>query len=138
IMNTRNNRNCQPSPSPSPPHCHHQAPPAMDLTQLIVQFQRMNAPTFAGTENPTTVLEWIKELDKIFAVMVRGKFLHQSFWDRMDHEFYHLQQGSSTVDEYIRTFTRTCLFAGDSVNTDAKKARKFLKGLNQRIRELGG
>ncbi|CAA0839446.1 Unknown protein, partial [Striga hermonthica] len=46
--------------------------------------------------------------------------------------------GSSTVDEYIRTFTRMCLFAGESVNTDAKKARKFLKGLNQRIRELVG
>ncbi|CAA0813823.1 Unknown protein, partial [Striga hermonthica] len=171
-----------PSQSLSLPHRHHQAPPAMDLTQLIVQFQRMNAPTFAGTENPTIVLEWIKELDKIFAVlplpdrqrvflaayqmkedasdwwidhwarrpeaellaltweqmkmMVRGKFLPQSFWDRMEYEFYHLQQGSSTVDEYIRTFTRMYLFAGDSVNTDAKKARKFLKGLNQRIREL--
>ncbi|CAA0826072.1 Uncharacterized mitochondrial protein AtMg00860, partial [Striga hermonthica] len=144
----------------------------------------MNAPTFAGTENPTAVLEWIKELDKIFVVlplpdrqrvslaayqmkedasdwwidhwarrpeaelhaltweqmkmMVRGKFLPQSFWDRMEHEFYHLQQGSSTVDEYIRTFTGMCLFAGDAVNTDAKKARKFLKGLNQRIRELVG
>ncbi|CAA0814722.1 Unknown protein, partial [Striga hermonthica] len=39
---------------------------------------------------------------------------------------------------YISTFTRMCLFAGDAVNTDAKKARKFLKGLNQRIRELVG
>ncbi|CAA0814798.1 Unknown protein, partial [Striga hermonthica] len=184
IMNTRNNRNRQPSPSPSSARRYHQAPPAMDLTQLIVQFQRMNAPTFAGTENPTAVLEWIKELDKIFAVlplpdrqrvslaayqmkedasdwwidhwarrpeaelhaltweqmkmMVRGKFLPQSFWDMMEHEFYHLQQGSSRVDEYIRTFTRMCLFAGDSVNTDAKKAHKFLKGLNKRIRELVG
>ncbi|CAA0824962.1 Unknown protein, partial [Striga hermonthica] len=173
-----------PSPSPSPPRRQHQAPPAMDLAQLIVQFQRMNAPTFSGTENPTVVLEWMKELDKIFAVlplpdcqcvslaayqmkedasdwwielwarrpeaelhaltweqmkvMVRSKFLPQSFWDRMEHEFYHLQQGSSSVDEYIRTFTRMCLFAGDAVNTDAKKARKFLKGLNQRIRELVG
>ncbi|CAA0843121.1 Unknown protein, partial [Striga hermonthica] len=71
-------------------------------------------------------------------MMVRSKFLPQSFWDRMEHEFYHLQQGSSTVDEYVRTFTRMCLFAGDAVNTDAKKARKFLKGLNQRIRELVG
>ncbi|CAA0834129.1 Unknown protein, partial [Striga hermonthica] len=184
-MNTRNNnRNRQPSPTPSPPRRHHQAPLAMDLTQLIVQLQRMNAPTFAGTENPTAALEWMKELDKIFAVlplpdcqrvslaayqmkedasdwwidhwarrseaelhaltweqmkvMVRNKFLPQSFWDRMEHEFYHLQQGSSTVDEYIRTFTRMCLFVGDAVNTDAKKARKFLKGLNQRIRELVG
>ncbi|CAA0810073.1 Unknown protein, partial [Striga hermonthica] len=120
----------------------------------------MNAPTFAGTENPTAVLEWIKELDKIFVVlplpdrqrvslvayqmkedafdwwidhwarrpeaklhaltweqmkmMARGKFLPQSFWDRIEHEFYHLHQGSSTVDEYIRTFTRMCLFAGDA------------------------
>ncbi|CAA0831732.1 Unknown protein, partial [Striga hermonthica] len=159
-------------------------PSSMDLTQLIVQFQRMNAPTFTGTENPTAVLEWMKELDKIFVVlplpdrqrvslaayqmkedasdwwielwarkpeaelhaltweqmktMVRNKFLPQSFWDRMEHEFYSLQQGSSSVDEYIRTFTRMCLFAGDAVNTDAKKARKFLKGLNQRIRELVG
>ncbi|CAA0834253.1 Unknown protein, partial [Striga hermonthica] len=70
--------------------------------------------------------------------MVRSKFLPQSFWDRMEHGFYHLQQGSSTVDEYIRTFTRMCFSAGDAVNTDAKKARKFLKGLNQRIRELVG
>ncbi|CAA0829017.1 Unknown protein, partial [Striga hermonthica] len=183
VMNTRH-RNRQPSPSPSPPRRQRQAPPAMDLTQLIVQFQRMNAPTFSGKENPTAVLEWMKELDKIFdvlslpdrqrvslavyqmkedasdwlielwsrrpeaelhaltweqmKVMVRSKFLPQSFWDRMEYEFYHLQQGSSSVDEYIRTFTRMCLFAGDAVNTDAKKARKFLKGLNQRIRELVG
>ncbi|CAA0821674.1 Unknown protein, partial [Striga hermonthica] len=181
-MNTRNNRNRQPSPPLSLPR-HHQAPPAMDITQLIVQFQRMNAQPFAGTENPTAVLEWIKELDKIFTVlplpdrqrvshaayqmkedasdwwidhwarrpeaelhalsweqlkmMVRGKFLPQSFSDWMEHEFYHLQQGS-TMDEYIRTFTRMCLFAGDAVNTDAKKASKFFKGLNQRIRELVG
>ncbi|CAA0822188.1 Unknown protein, partial [Striga hermonthica] len=147
-------------------------------------FQRMNAPTFVGTENPTAVLEWIKELDKIFALlplpdrqrvslaayqmkedasdwwidhwawkpeaelqaltweqmkmMVRSKFLSQSFWDKMEHEFYHLQQGNSIVDEYVRTFTRMCLFAGDAVNTDAKKAHKFFKGLNQRIRELVG
>ncbi|CAA0816886.1 Unknown protein, partial [Striga hermonthica] len=119
--------------------------------------ERMNAPNFAGTENPTAVLEWIKELDKIFTVlplpdrqrvslaayqmkedasdwwidhwarrpeaelhaltweqikmMVRRKFLPKSFWDRMEHEFYHLQQGSSTVDEYVRTFTCMCLFA---------------------------
>ncbi|CAA0824342.1 Unknown protein, partial [Striga hermonthica] len=74
----------------------------------------------------------------VLFMMVRGKFLPQSFWDRMEHEFYHLQQGSSTVDEYIRTFTRMCLFADDAVNTDPKKARKFFKGLNQRIRELVG
>ncbi|CAA0831259.1 Unknown protein, partial [Striga hermonthica] len=61
-----------------------------------------------------------------------------SLWDKMEHEFYHLQQGSSSVDEYIHTFTRMCLFAGDAVNTDTKKAQKFLKGLNQRIRELVG
>ncbi|CAA0838608.1 Unknown protein, partial [Striga hermonthica] len=70
--------------------------------------------------------------------LTRSKFLPQSFWDRMEHEFYHLQQGSSKVDEYIRTFTRMCLFAGDAVNTDPKKAHKFLKGLNQRICELVG
>ncbi|CAA0817347.1 Unknown protein, partial [Striga hermonthica] len=67
-MNSSNNNcNRQASPTPSSPRRHHQAPLAMDFTQLIVQFQRMNAPTFAGTESPTAVLEWMKELDKIFA-----------------------------------------------------------------------
>ncbi|CAA0840169.1 Unknown protein, partial [Striga hermonthica] len=71
-------------------------------------------------------------------VLKHGKFLPQSFWGRIEHEFYHLQQGNTTVDEYIRTFTWMCLFTGDSVNTDVKKARKFLKWLNQRFCELVG
>ncbi|CAA0834107.1 Unknown protein, partial [Striga hermonthica] len=70
--------------------------------------------------------------------IVREKFLPQSFRDRMEQEFWHLQQGNASVDEYTRNFTRMSIFTGEMVNTDAKKARKYLKGLNQRIRELIG
>ncbi|CAA0810424.1 Unknown protein, partial [Striga hermonthica] len=184
-MARRNARNRQPSPSPPPlPRQHAPPDPDRDFPRLIIQFQGMHPPTFTGTESPTAVLEWIKELDKIFSVLsltqpqrvsragfqmkmdasdwwidywalrpeaernvltwehmkdiVRDKFLPQSFRDRMEQEFWHLQQGNASVDEYTRNFTRMSIFAGEMVNTDAKKARKYLKGLNQHIRELVG
>jgi hypothetical protein len=48
-------------------------------------------------------------------------------------EFCNLQQGEMTVTEYDRKFRMLLRYAYDLVDTDAKKAKRFLSGLRQEI-----
>jgi hypothetical protein len=48
-------------------------------------------------------------------------------------EFFDLQQGSLTVNEYLNKFTQLSRYAPDDVNTDEKKEDAFMNGLNDEI-----
>ncbi|CAA0834234.1 Unknown protein, partial [Striga hermonthica] len=53
---------------------------------------------------------------------------------RMERAFWDLTQGTGTVEEYEREFTRMSAFAPHMVDTDLKKAHKFRDGLNRTLR----
>jgi hypothetical protein len=48
-------------------------------------------------------------------------------------EFYELQQGEMTVNEYLNRFTQLSRYALNDVNTDEKKHGAFQNGLNDEI-----
>jgi hypothetical protein len=48
-------------------------------------------------------------------------------------EFFDLQQGSLTVNEYLNKFTQLSRYTPDDVNTDEKKQDALLNELNDEI-----
>jgi hypothetical protein len=48
-------------------------------------------------------------------------------------EFFNLQQGSMTMNEYLNRFTQLSRYAPDNVITNEKKHDAFLNGLNDEI-----
>jgi hypothetical protein len=52
-----------------------------------------------------------------------------------EEEFRNLRQGSMTVNQYIQKFTKLARYAPDDINSDRKKPRRFIKGLNASLRE---
>jgi hypothetical protein len=48
-------------------------------------------------------------------------------------EFVHLQQGTDSVNEYIRKFNYLQLYGGYHVDTDEKKAELFKNGLSLQL-----
>jgi hypothetical protein len=48
-------------------------------------------------------------------------------------EFFDLNKGSMTVNEYLNQFVQLWRYAIDDINTDEKKQDMFLKGLKDEI-----
>ncbi|CAA0834936.1 Unknown protein, partial [Striga hermonthica] len=75
------------------------------------------------------VLTW----DRMKEVIME-KYYPQGYRMRMECAFWDLTQGTGTVEEYEREFTRMRAFAPHMVDTDLKKAHKFWDGLSQTLR----
>jgi hypothetical protein len=52
-----------------------------------------------------------------------------------EEEFHSLRQGAMIVNQYIWKFMKLAHYAPDDVNSDRKKQRRFIKGLNVALRE---
>jgi hypothetical protein len=50
-------------------------------------------------------------------------------------EFRNLRQGTMTINQYIWKFTKLARYAPNDINSDRKKQRKFIKGLQPALRE---
>jgi hypothetical protein len=50
-------------------------------------------------------------------------------------EFLDLQQGNRSVDEYTQEFNNMAQYGGHHVDTDAKKAKLFRKGLTIQLQD---
>lgn len=64
------------------------------------------------------------------------KFFPQVEKDKKELEFIQLTQGKMPVIEYETKFTKLSRFAPHMVDTDDKKARRFIGGLNSNIRRM--
>ena len=51
-------------------------------------------------------------------------------------EFMFLRQGSSSVEDYYQDFLRLSVYAPDLVNTEEKKAERFVQGLRPAMRSV--
>jgi hypothetical protein len=51
-------------------------------------------------------------------------------------EFLKLQQGGKSVMEYVGKFNYLSQYAPEHVNTDAKKKRCFMRGLNSKLQTM--
>ncbi|KND53438.1 hypothetical protein BSCH_01328c [Candidatus Paraburkholderia schumanniana] len=63
------------------------------------------------------------------------KFLPPIVQEQREAEFMRLCQGAQSVAEYETQFTKLARFAPDLVNTEAKRIRRFVQGLNVEIQD---
>ncbi|CAA0811071.1 Unknown protein, partial [Striga hermonthica] len=71
--------------------------------------------------------EMLKEL-------IREKYYPTYYRAEMERQFLLLQQGTRTVNEYEREFTRLAAFVSDLVRTEAQRAQRFIDGLYPAVR----
>ncbi|CAA0822975.1 Unknown protein, partial [Striga hermonthica] len=60
-----------------------------------------------------------------FKELIREKYYPAYYRAEMERQFLALKQGTRTVDEYEREFTRLRAFFPDLVSTEAKRSRRF-------------
>ncbi|CAA0819347.1 Unknown protein, partial [Striga hermonthica] len=66
---------------------------------------------------------------EMFKELIREKYYPTDYRAEMERQFLSLQQGTRTVDEYEREFTRLAAFVPDLVRTEAQRAQHFIDGL---------
>ncbi|KAJ4717071.1 Retrotransposon protein, putative, Ty3-gypsy subclass [Melia azedarach] len=129
---------------------------------VVEQFRKLQPPFFEGSINPLVAEEWVRELEKIFRLidctdqqkvtcatymlkrsashwfkeLFNEKYFPQSLRDDKEAEFIQLTQGSKSLIEYERKFEELSRFAPHLVDTEARKARRFERGLKPELRKL--
>lgn len=63
----------------------------------------------------------------------KAKFIPQIIRDKREEEFMYLKQRTMTVSQYETIFTRLAKYAPELVNTEEKRKKKFIRGLNVEI-----
>ncbi|CAA0839461.1 Unknown protein, partial [Striga hermonthica] len=66
--------------------------------------------------------------------LVREKYYPTYYRAEMERQFLSLKQGTRSVDEYEREFTRLAAFVPDLVRTEAQRAQRFIDGLYPAVR----
>ncbi|CAA0840539.1 Unknown protein, partial [Striga hermonthica] len=66
--------------------------------------------------------------------LIREKYYPTYYRAKMERQFLSLKQGSRSVDEYEREFTRLAAFVPDLVRTEAQRAQRFIDGLYPAVR----
>jgi 4-diphosphocytidyl-2C-methyl-D-erythritol kinase len=70
-----------------------------------------------------------------FRVAFRGYHLSAGTVHRKIVEFLELRQGNHSVYEYTQEFNNLAQYGGHHVDTDAKKAKLYRKGLNIQLQD---
>ncbi|CAA0828816.1 Unknown protein, partial [Striga hermonthica] len=70
----------------------------------------------------------------MFKELVRDKYYPSYYRAEMERQFLALQQGTRTVNEYEREFTRLAAFASDLVRMEGQRAQRFIDGLFPAVR----
>ncbi|CAA0819556.1 Unknown protein, partial [Striga hermonthica] len=66
--------------------------------------------------------------------LIREMYYPSYYRAEMERQFLSLQQGTRSVDEYEREFTRLAGFVPDLVRTEAQRAQGFIDGLYPAVR----
>ncbi|CAA0819335.1 Unknown protein, partial [Striga hermonthica] len=69
-----------------------------------------------------------------FREMIREKYYPTYYRAEMERQFLSLRQGTRSVDEYEREFSRLGAFVPDLVRTEAQRAQRFTDGLFPGVR----
>ncbi|CAA0824207.1 Unknown protein, partial [Striga hermonthica] len=69
-----------------------------------------------------------------FREIIREKYYPTYYRAEMERQFLSLKQGTCSVDEYEREFTRLAAFVPDLVCTEAQRAHRFTDGLYPAVR----
>ncbi|XP_052197351.1 uncharacterized protein LOC127804519 [Diospyros lotus] len=123
--------------------------------QLVRNFMALRPSEFRGGNDVLVTEEWLMAIEKhlrtigctdarkvqLATYLFRGAA--ERWWEtarlQKTYEFIELTQGNMSVAQYEEEFTSLACFAPELVDTDEKKATKFLRGLRVEIRfQLAG
>ncbi|XP_057972746.1 uncharacterized protein LOC131160888 [Malania oleifera] len=120
----------------------------------IKEFMRMNPLAFVGGPDLVAAENWVLEIEEIMVVLDctdEQKVCYAAFkmigdakyWyfllsirEEKIEEFTNLNHGNMTIGEYASKFVELSCFAQFLIPNEARKARKFEKGLKCKIYEL--
>ncbi|XP_071925279.1 uncharacterized protein [Coffea arabica] len=85
----------------------------------------------AKWEREQTPWTWVN-----FTREFNEKYLSPIVQERREDDFIRMRQGASSVAEYETQFTKLSRFAPDLVQTEQKRIRHFVQGLNVDIQEV--
>ncbi|CAA0808174.1 Unknown protein, partial [Striga hermonthica] len=71
-----------------------------------------------------------------FKELIREKYYPTYYRAEIERQFLSLKQGTHSVDEYEREFTRLAAFVPDLVRTEAQRAQRFIDGLYPAVRHI--
>nr|AAP44663.1 hypothetical protein [Oryza sativa Japonica Group] len=114
-------------------------------------FLTSRPPEFSQTTEPIEGDDWIKDVERRLNLVQCTPYektlyaAHQlrgptaDWWDNYcanhtDAEFANIRQGSSGINEYLSRFNRLARYALEDADTDKKKIRRFLKGMDAKLR----
>ncbi|XP_011622429.1 uncharacterized protein LOC105420461 [Amborella trichopoda] len=115
---------------------------------LIEKFKSLESPIFlreGGVEKaerllmqPSIQQAWEEEEKEPtwdgFLEVFNKKYFPESVKERKEVEFIELQQGNLTIDQYVAKFLELSRYAPHIINTEARKASKFERGLQPDIK----
>ena len=87
--------------------------------------------TGGSKENEGHQCTYLGGVNQIF----QDKYFPESVRDGMKADFLAMRQGSTTVVEYERRFTKLSCYAMEFISTEANWAKRFEQGLRSAIRE---
>nr|GEW41195.1 hypothetical protein [Tanacetum cinerariifolium] len=117
-------------------------------------FSAYNPPEFNGEGDAVTTMKWIREMESDMIIDVRGRrsiegmtweefkeiFINKFFPDgelqQLEHEFLNLEQGDMSMRGYTACFNEKARFAKHHVQTEERRIRRYIRGMNSGIREL--
>nr|CAD1835747.1 unnamed protein product [Ananas comosus var. bracteatus] len=114
----------------------------------LIEFRKFDPPKYAGKKEENGVLErWLTDMEKLLEDLFIDeldrfrRLLHEQFFRdnsklELERELERLQQGSRTVAEYERDFSRIVELISFVIRDERHKARVFAKGLRPNIRML--
>ena len=71
-----------------------------------------------------------------FKKQFERKFVPEHVKQQKEAEFLNLKQGQMTVAVYVHTFLQLSKYATDLVDTEEKKVKRFLNGLNPSYKKM--
>ncbi|XP_039161816.1 uncharacterized protein LOC120290166 [Eucalyptus grandis] len=126
------------------------------MHKLVEQFLKLNPLRFTGAGDPEAVTLWIRELEKVFALLrcsnkdkvvlvvyqlqgnaiFNGKYFSNCAREQRMAEFQRLRQGLLSVDQCEAKLAKPSKYAPRLIEDIIDRVRRFRDGLRSEIKDL--
>ncbi|XP_040377702.1 uncharacterized protein LOC121053815 [Oryza brachyantha] len=110
------------------------------------EFMQAKPPTFAGSEEPMDVEDWLRIIEKKLALVWAHNGDKVTFATNQlegtttavirmkKNDFRRFRQGNMGLQEYLNKFTQLARYAPKDLTDEQEKIEKFVEGMNDRLR----
>ncbi|KAK8689856.1 hypothetical protein V6N13_088566 [Hibiscus sabdariffa] len=73
---------------------------------------------------------------KFFLEEFKKKYVSEQYLDERRKRFLYLKQGDRPVEQYVADFCKYCKYGSEYIQTEVRKCKKFIDGLNDDLSPL--